>query len=63
MTAPPIRPTGIDKSFGPVQAHRRAEVEVALGERHAPVQDYAAEHHAAEAYRLLWKEVRAELGL
>lgn len=34
-----------------------------MGERHAPVQDYEADHPAAEAYRGLWKEVKAELKL
>jgi cellulose biosynthesis protein BcsQ len=32
-----------------------------MGEHRAPVEDFAAEHPAAEAYRLLWKELRAEL--
>jgi len=34
-----------------------------MGEHKAPVEDYAAEHPAAEAYRRLWKEAKAELKL
>ena len=34
-----------------------------MGEHKAPVEDFAPEHPAAEAYRLLWKEVKAELKL
>lgn len=34
-----------------------------MGEHKAPVEDYASDHPAAEAYRLLWKEVKAELKL
>jgi len=34
-----------------------------MGEHRAPVEDYASDHPAAEAYRLLWKEVKAELKL
>lgn len=32
-----------------------------MGEHRAPIEDYAAAHPAAEAYRLLWKELRADL--
>ena len=42
MTAPAIRLTGIDKSFGPVQANRGAELEVAPGEIHALVGENGA---------------------
>lgn len=34
-----------------------------MGEHKAPVEDFASDHPAAEAYRLLWKEVKAELKL
>ncbi|MDO9452602.1 MAG: AAA family ATPase [Stagnimonas sp.] len=34
-----------------------------MGEHKAPVEDYASDHPAAEAYRLLWQEVKAELKL
>lgn len=34
-----------------------------MGEHRAPVEDYDSDHPAAEAYRLLWKEVKAELKL
>lgn len=34
-----------------------------MGENKAPVEDYASDHPAAEAYRLLWKDVKAELKL
>lgn len=34
-----------------------------MGEHKAPVEDYASDHPAAEAYRLLWKDVKAELKL
>ena len=42
MTAPAIRLTGIEKSFGPVQANRGADLEVALGEIHALVGENGA---------------------
>lgn len=34
-----------------------------MGERHAAVQEYAPDHPVGEAYRQLWKEVKAELKL
>ena len=34
-----------------------------MGEHKAPVEDFASDHPAAEAYRMLWKEVKAELKL
>lgn len=34
-----------------------------MAEQRAPIEDYDASHPAAEAYRLLWKEVKAELKL
>ena len=42
MTAPAVRLTGIDKSFGPVRANRGAELEVAPGEIHALVGENGA---------------------
>ena len=42
MTSPAIRLTGIDKSFGPVQANHGAELEVATGEIHALVGENGA---------------------
>lgn len=32
-----------------------------MGEHRAPIEDYASSHPAAEAYRLLWKELKADL--
>ena len=34
-----------------------------MGEHRAPIEDYDASHPAAEAYRDLWKEVKADLKL
>lgn len=34
-----------------------------MGEQKAPVEDYASDHPAADAYRRLWKEIKAELKL
>ena len=34
-----------------------------MGEHKAPVEDYASDHPAAEAYRQLWKDIKAELKL
>ena len=42
MTSPAIRLTGIDKSFGPVQANHGAALEVATGEIHALVGENGA---------------------
>jgi simple sugar transport system ATP-binding protein len=42
MTAPAIRLSGIEKSFGPVQANRGADLEVATGEIHALVGENGA---------------------
>ena len=47
-TAPAISLRDISKSFGPVQANRGAELEVARGARpveHHPVRQLAPEHH------------------
>src|SRR5437764_5859818 len=41
-TLPAIRLTDIDKNFGPVQANRRASLEVATGEIHALVGENGA---------------------
>lgn len=34
-----------------------------MGEHRAPIEDYDASHPAAEAYRLLWQEVKTDLKL